>query len=82
MFLAQNFLRSKKINISPQSLNYIIERSKGNRINLKMNYTKSKISQQKKTIELDEILKLTNLSENYNFSELVDQCLAKIKNKQ
>ena len=28
MFLAQNFLRSKKINISPQSPNYIIERSK------------------------------------------------------
>ena len=80
MFLAQNFLRSKKINISPQSLNYIIERSKGNRINLKNELHKiENFSKQKKTIELDEILKLTNLSENYNFSELVDQCLAKNK---
>ena len=35
----------------------------------------------KKTIEISEILKLTNLAENYNISELTDQCLAKNKKK-
>ena len=33
------------------------------------------------SIDTNEILKLTNLAENYNISELVDQCLAKNKKK-
>ena len=28
-------------------------------------------------VEIEDILKLTNLAENYNVSELVDSCLAK-----
>ena len=35
----------------------------------------------KKTIELNEVLKLSNLSENYSASELVDNSLAKNKRK-
>ena len=35
----------------------------------------------KKQIKLEEILKLTNLSENYDLSELVDYSLAKNKKK-
>ena len=31
----------------------------------------------KTSINLDEIMRLTNLAENYNISELVDHCLAK-----
>jgi DNA polymerase-3 subunit delta len=80
MAITQNFFREKKIKISSQSINYIIERSKGNRINLKNELDKiSNFCLQKKSIEMDEILKLTNLADNYNFSELVDQCLAKNK---
>ena len=35
MKIAQNFFSEKKIKVSPQNINYIIERSKGNRIYLK-----------------------------------------------
>ena len=80
--LAQNFIREKKIKISSQNINLIIERSKGNRINLKNELEKIAIySLKKETINLDEILKLTNLAENYNISTLIDQCLAGNKKK-
>ena len=82
LFLAQNFFRENKIKISPQNINYIIENSKGNRINLKNELEKIKnFSQKKLSIELNEIIKLTNLAENYNISELTDQCLARNKKK-
>ena len=82
MNIAQNFFKQKKIKISPQNINYIIERSKGNRINLKNELEKiESFSQKKLSIELNEILKLTNLAENYNISELADQCLVKNKKK-
>jgi DNA polymerase-3 subunit delta len=35
----------------------------------------------KNTINIQDLLKLTNLAENYNVSELVDHCLAKNKNR-
>ena len=35
----------------------------------------------KKKITLDEIIKITNLAENYNVSELIDNCLAKNSKK-
>ena len=35
----------------------------------------------KKKINIDDILKLTNLAENYSVSELVDHCLAKNQKK-
>ena len=80
--LAQNFIREKKIKISSQNINLIIDRSKGNRINLKNELEKIAVySLKKETINLDEILKLTNLAENYNISTLIDQCLAGNKKK-
>ncbi len=35
----------------------------------------------KKIIKYEEVLKITNLSENYDISELVDKCLTKDKKK-
>ncbi len=81
-FIAQNFFKENKIGISNQNINYIVERARGNRINLKNELKKIKnYCQNKKSIELEEISKLTNLSENYDISELVNQCIAKNKNK-
>ena len=81
-FLAQNFIKEKKIKISSQNINFVIERSKGNRINLKNELEKIAIySLKKQSISLEEILKLTNLAENYNISDLIDQCLAGNKKK-
>ena len=82
LFLAQSFFKENKIKISPQNINYIIENSKGNRINLKNELEKIKnFSQKKLSVELNEIIKLTNLAENYNISELTDQCLARNRKK-
>ena len=83
LFLAQKFIKEKKIKISSQNINFIIERSKGNRINLKNELEKIFIySLEKDSINLEEIVKLTNLAENYNISNLIDQCLAGNKKKK
>ena len=80
--LTQKFMREKNINISQQIINVIVERVKGDRINLKNELQKiESFSKNKKNINIDDILKITNLSENYNISELVDSCLAKNKRK-
>ncbi len=80
--IAQNFLRKKSINISQQNINIIIERSKGDRINLKNELAKiENFSKTKKKIDTNDILKLTNLAENYNINDLVDNSLSKNKKK-
>ncbi len=72
------FFRSKKIPISQQLINILIERSRGDRKNLNNELTKiESFSINKKNISLDEIIKLTNLAENYDASELIDHTLAK-----
>ena len=76
--IAINFFRENKISLSQETINLIIERCKGDRENLNNelkkieNYAKSE-----KRISIEDILKLSNLAENYNASELTDNCLAK-----
>ena len=80
--LAQNFFKEKKINISSENINLIINRSKGDRLNLKNELEKIfNFAHDKKSISTEEIIKLTNLAENYDISELIDQCLSKNKKK-
>jgi DNA polymerase-3 subunit delta len=80
--LAQNFFRENKIKISTQSINYILEITKGNRMILTNELKKIKnFSQNKLSIELDDLIKITNSAENYKISELTDQCLARNKSK-
>ena len=72
------FFRNKKIPISQQLINILIERSRGDRKNLKNELEKiGAYLSNKKNINLEEIIKLTNLADNYNASELVDHSLAK-----
>mgnify|MGYP001436405303 FL=1 len=81
-FLAEKFFKEHNIKISSENINLIVERSKGDRINLKNELKKiQNFSYKKTSISTNEIIKLTNLAENYNISELVDQCLAKNKKK-
>tara|TARA_Y100001936_G_C16037379_1_gene649412 strand:- start:23 stop:1015 length:993 start_codon:yes stop_codon:yes gene_type:complete len=80
--LANNFFNKNKISISREVINLIVERSRGDRINL--NNELSKIESYlgtNKVITHDEILKLTNLAENFSFSDLADSCLSKNKRK-
>ncbi|MDC0856070.1 DNA polymerase III subunit delta [Candidatus Pelagibacter sp.] len=76
--IINNFFREKKISISQQTINLLVDRCRGDRQNL--NNELQKIESyiiNKKNINPDEILKLTNLAENYNVSELIDGCLSK-----
>ena len=80
--IVQKFLLEKNIKISSQNINIIVERSNGNRINLYNELDKiSSFSKNKKIIDTNDILKLTNLSENFSVYELVDNSLARKQKK-
>jgi DNA polymerase-3 subunit delta len=72
------FFRNKKIPVSQQLINVLIERSRGDRKNLNNELEKIEAySLNKKNLNLEEIIRVTNLAENYSASELVDHSLAK-----
>ena len=76
--IANNFFNKKKITISQQNINLLVERCKGNRENLNNELIKiDNFTEFNKTINLENILKISNLAENYSASELIDNCLAK-----
>jgi DNA polymerase-3 subunit delta len=75
-------LRENKIQVSQELINLIVQRSRGDRQNLKNELEKIKnFASDKKKISTDDLLKLTNLAENYSVSELIDSCLAKNKRR-
>lgn len=76
--IAVNFFREKKISISQETINLIVERCKGNRGNFSNELKKvENFARSGKRISTEDIFKLSNLAENYNASELTDNCLAK-----
>ncbi len=76
--IISQFFRNKKIPISQQLINVIIERCRGDRKNLNNELAKIEgFSLNRKNISLQEIIKLTNLADNYSASELIDHSLAK-----
>ena len=80
--LAYNFLKDKKISISPSNINLIVNKCSGDREVLINNLQKIEyFSKNGKKINNQNILKLINLNENHNISELIDNCLAKNKKK-
>ena len=80
--LAISFFREKNINISRQLINLIIKRAMNDRGNLKNELSKIEAySLSKKEINEECILKITNLSENYGISALIDNCLIQNQKK-
>ena len=80
--IANNFIQKKKIALSQKNLNFIIERSRGDRGNLINELDKIELlSKTRKVINFDDILKLSNLAENYDFSDLIDASLLKNRKK-
>jgi len=80
--LAYNFLRDKKISVSTSNINLIVNKCSGDRETLINELQKIEyFSKNGKKIDSENISKLVNLNENYNISELVDNCLAKNKKK-
>ena len=80
--IIQNFLRENKMTLSQEIKNILIDRSKGDRINLKNELSKLKnLSLSKNQLSAEDILKLSNLAENYSVFELSDNYLAKNSKK-
>ncbi len=80
--IVNNFFREKKIPISQLAINLIVQRARGDRQNVKNELEKiSSFTKNKNKIEIHDLLKLTNLAENYNVSELIDCCLSKNKKR-
>ncbi len=80
--LAFEYLRNKNIPISSSNLNLVVNKCNGDRKILLMELEKIEFyTKNGKKINAESIIKLTNLIENHNISELVDNCLAKNKYK-
>ena len=80
--IANSYFKERKIPISQEIVNLLVARSRGDRLNLNNEMNKiENFTKNKKKINIDEILKLTNLAENYSVTELVDNCLAKNSKK-
>ena len=80
--LAYNFLRDKKISISPSNINLIVNKCSGDREALINEIQKIELfNKNGKKINSENISKLINLNENHSISELIDNCLAKNKKK-
>ena len=80
--IARDFFRVNRISISQETINLLIDRSRADRGNLinELNKIDSYIKTHK-NISSEEIIKLTDLAENYNVSELLDNCLSKNSKK-
>ena len=80
--IASNFFKKKNIPISFSNINILVDKCKGERESLvneleKINY----YTKNGKKLSAEKIIKLTNLIENFDITELIDNCLAKNKNK-
>ena len=76
--IANNFFKEKKIPVSQEIINLIVEKCSGDRKNLSTELDKLSIYLlNKEKISIEEVIKLTNLYEDYGVSELADNCLAK-----
>ena len=76
--IARKFFNNYKISISQEAINLLVNRCNGDRGYLKSELDKVLIyMHNKKNINLEEIYKLTNLSENFSINELVDTSLSK-----
>ena len=72
------FINKHKIKLSRESINLLVNRASGDRENLKIELDKIlNYSHSNNKIEFEQVQKLTNLSENYDVSELADACLSR-----
>tara|TARA_Y100000591_G_C21816707_1_gene691155 strand:+ start:536 stop:1525 length:990 start_codon:yes stop_codon:yes gene_type:complete len=76
--LANNFFKKYKVPISQENINIIAERCRGDRKNLVNELSKiESLVKKRNKITAEDIIKITNLAENYSYSELSDHCLNK-----
>lgn len=77
-YIVEKFLKKNNVKLSRESVNLIISRSNGDRKNLNIELEKIlNYSLTNKNIDFENVEKLTNLSANYSFNDLVDAFLLK-----
>jgi DNA polymerase-3 subunit delta len=80
--LTYKFLKDSSISISQSNINSIVKKSNGDMENLFNDLSKiENYCKNGKKINSEIISKLLSLHEDYSISELVDNCLAKNKNR-
>ncbi len=80
--IANNFFKEKKISISQEVINFLIDRCRGDRSNLNNEMNKIYIyASENGKVSFEEVFKITNLAENFSVNELIDNCLAKNKKR-
>ncbi len=80
--IATSRFKENQISVSRECIDMIVQKSSGDRNNLKNEIDKIiSYLDKNKIIKIDEIYKIVNLSENYSISELVDNCLSKNLNR-
>ena len=80
--IAYDFLKEKNISVSSVDINLIVDKCNGDRENLYNELNKIEYyCKKRKKINSVEISKLVNLTENHEITELIDNCLAKNKNR-
>ncbi len=80
--LTREYFEKQKIKLSSEIINFVIERSKNNRIILENELKKIVLFlKNKSNVDFNDIIKLTNSFDNFNISELTDNCLAKNQKK-
>tara|TARA_X000000368_G_C23027994_1_gene711153 strand:+ start:1047 stop:2045 length:999 start_codon:yes stop_codon:yes gene_type:complete len=76
--LGITFIKKNNINISQSNINLLINKCSGDRAILKNELEKIRIfSLTKKNPTSNDLMRLTNLAENYGLQELIDSCLSK-----
>ncbi|WP_075506102.1 DNA polymerase III subunit delta [Candidatus Pelagibacter communis] len=80
--LAYNYFKEKKISVSQNLINMIVNKCNYDRVILfnELSKIESYLKNQKK-LDLNNILKLVNLTENISIQELIDNCLIQNKRK-
>ena len=80
--IVSNFFREKKIPLSQENINLLVDRCRGDRENLNNELKKINIYiSGRSQISSEEIIKITNLAHNYSINDLVDNCLSKNSKK-
>ena len=80
--IAQRALKDKKILLSNECLNVLVNKCANDRKNLLNEIEKIELySKDKKKISNEEIFRLINLAENHSINELINCCLAKNQKK-
>ena len=80
--LAVNYLKDKKILMSHENANLLVNKCRGNREALLNELQKIEfLSKSQLKLTSEKISKLVNLNEDYSVSELIDNCLAKNQKK-